>query len=206
MTSFIKKPYCKVCQDAGKTEKEYTSHYVRTLPDRNGKTNVTCPTLLSTTCNQCGKIGHTTKFCQHHKNDIKDFKRNEYNATHKKGDDKKTINNKQSTIYNVLMESDEDIITIKPVTIKPVTITKSNTNTTIKPVSWANIAASIKTSIDKTSIDKTSIDKTNNVAKPSIAKRKIFIKPEFIKSWADWTDSDNDDEMNEMEEDLWLDY
>ena len=58
-----KKPYCKVCHDAGKPESEYTSHYVRSMPDRNGVTTVTCPTLLCTECNYCYKLGHTTKFC-----------------------------------------------------------------------------------------------------------------------------------------------
>ena len=60
----VRKPYCKVCHDAGKSESEYTSHYVRTLPDKTGKTNVTCPTLLNLSCRFCGKNGHTVKFCQ----------------------------------------------------------------------------------------------------------------------------------------------
>ncbi len=58
-----KKPFCKVCQDAGKTEAEYTSHYVRSRPDMNGKTTVTCPVLAATECRYCYKLGHTTKFC-----------------------------------------------------------------------------------------------------------------------------------------------
>ena len=53
-----KKPYCKVCVDAGKTEKEYSSHYVK---DYNG--NVTCPTLLNQECRYCHKKGHTNSFC-----------------------------------------------------------------------------------------------------------------------------------------------
>jgi len=53
-----KKPYCKVCHDAGKLESEYTSHWVK---DLNGKT--TCPTLLNTECRYCYKLGHTAKFC-----------------------------------------------------------------------------------------------------------------------------------------------
>ena len=53
-----KKPCCKVCVDAGKTEKEYSSHYVK---DLNG--NVTCPTLLSQECRYCHKKGHTTSHC-----------------------------------------------------------------------------------------------------------------------------------------------
>jgi len=61
--SVVRKPYCKVCHDAGKPESEYTSHYVRTLPDKTGKTQVTCPTLLNLSCRFCGKNGHTVKFC-----------------------------------------------------------------------------------------------------------------------------------------------
>jgi len=50
---------CKVCKDAGKSEKEYTSHQPR---DRDGKT--TCPLLLSLNCRKCGKKGHTIKYCK----------------------------------------------------------------------------------------------------------------------------------------------
>jgi len=52
-----------VCFDAGKPESEYTSHWTRSLPDRNGKTTVVCPTLLNTECRYCFKLGHTTKYC-----------------------------------------------------------------------------------------------------------------------------------------------
>lgn len=55
------KPYCKVCHDAGKSEKEYTSHYVKSAPGPEGK--VVCPTLLSQCCGYCGACGHTPKFC-----------------------------------------------------------------------------------------------------------------------------------------------
>jgi len=58
----FQKPFCKVCHDAGKSEKEYTSHYVRSEPGPNGK--VVCPTLLSQECGYCGACGHTPKFCQ----------------------------------------------------------------------------------------------------------------------------------------------
>lgn len=58
-----KKPFCKVCFDAKKPESEYTSHRVRSLPDRNGNTVVTCPVLAATECRYCYQLGHTTKFC-----------------------------------------------------------------------------------------------------------------------------------------------
>jgi hypothetical protein len=60
----MKKPYCKVCHDAGKPESEYTSHYVKSLPDkRTGLCSVICPTLLNTECRFCFNTGHTAKFC-----------------------------------------------------------------------------------------------------------------------------------------------
>jgi hypothetical protein len=59
----INKPFCKVCQDAGKPESEYTSHFVRSMPDKNGKTTITCPVLATTECRYCHQLGHTTKFC-----------------------------------------------------------------------------------------------------------------------------------------------
>ena len=57
-----KKTLCQVCKDAGKTEKEYTSHFVRDKPGPDGVT--VCPLLLSLTCRKCGKKGHTFKYCK----------------------------------------------------------------------------------------------------------------------------------------------
>jgi hypothetical protein len=56
------KKFCKVCQDAGKPESMYTSHFVRDRPGPDGK--VVCPTLLSQNCKGCGKSGHTYKYCK----------------------------------------------------------------------------------------------------------------------------------------------
>ena len=78
-----KKPYCKVCHDAGKSESEYTSHWVKSLPDRNGKSNVTCPTLLSNECRYCFKLGHTAKFCPVLVQNKKDKDRSERQVTHR---------------------------------------------------------------------------------------------------------------------------
>ena len=56
------KPFCKVCYDAGKPEREYTSHYVKNKPGNEGK--VLCPYLLSLVCTYCKKQeGHTAKHC-----------------------------------------------------------------------------------------------------------------------------------------------
>ena len=55
------RPYCKVCHDAGRPEKEYTSHYVKDQTGPQGK--VICPTLLNQSCRICNKTGHTSSYC-----------------------------------------------------------------------------------------------------------------------------------------------
>ena len=60
-TARVNTPYCKVCYDAGRPEKEYTSHYVKDQPGPNGK--VICPTLLNQACRICNKTGHTSSYC-----------------------------------------------------------------------------------------------------------------------------------------------
>ena len=60
--SKMSKKFCKVCFDAGKEEKEYTSHFVRSSPSKNSV--VVCPLLLSLHCNYCKEKGHTIKYCK----------------------------------------------------------------------------------------------------------------------------------------------
>ena len=60
-TAAAVKPFCKVCQDAGKPESEYTSHFVKDEPGPKGK--VVCPTLLSQACRICNETGHTSSYC-----------------------------------------------------------------------------------------------------------------------------------------------
>jgi hypothetical protein len=67
--------FCKVCKDAGKTETEYTSHYVK---NKTGKT--TCPTLLNQACKYCKEPGHTVKFCKTLKMNEKNKRRDEFFA------------------------------------------------------------------------------------------------------------------------------
>ena len=59
------KPFCKVCKDAGKTESEYTSHFVKDKAGPNGK--VVCPTLLSQACRICKETGHTSSYCSQYR-------------------------------------------------------------------------------------------------------------------------------------------
>ena len=59
----VRKPFCAHCHNTGEPENVYSSHYPRSLPDRTGKTTVTCPKLRATECAYCYEFGHTRKFC-----------------------------------------------------------------------------------------------------------------------------------------------
>ena len=59
----VKKPFCKVCFDSGRSAAVYESHYVRMWPGDNAAP-VTCPLLLSNRCRRCGELGHTYSFCK----------------------------------------------------------------------------------------------------------------------------------------------
>jgi len=62
--SKVNRMHCKVCESAGKSEKEVKSHYPK---NRDGFT--VCPTLLSQECRYCTKKGHTVKYCTIKKKD-----------------------------------------------------------------------------------------------------------------------------------------
>ena len=57
----IRKPFCKVCHDAGRSD--YDTHYLR---DRPGG-EVVCKFLLSLECRYCGGAGHTPNYCPNKK-------------------------------------------------------------------------------------------------------------------------------------------
>lgn len=54
--------FCSFCKNAGKSEKEYTSHFLRESKDPNSR--VVCPELRSMECRFCFKKGHTVSKCK----------------------------------------------------------------------------------------------------------------------------------------------
>ena len=70
--------FCKVCKDAGKSEIQYTSHWVRNVSGPSGK--VVCPTLLSQKCKYCKEQGHTPKHCP--KLEVKNKQQNQSTHSH----------------------------------------------------------------------------------------------------------------------------
>ncbi|RLI46585.1 hypothetical protein DRO61_09065 [Candidatus Bathyarchaeota archaeon] len=77
------KTFCKVCFDAGKTEQEYTSHFLKDRPGPNGK--VVCPTLLLTECRYCHEHGHFKSHCPV----LEERKRDKVRITKERGADRR---------------------------------------------------------------------------------------------------------------------
>ena len=209
-----KKPYCKVCFDAGKPESEYTSHWVRSLPDRNGKTTVICPTLLNTECRYCYQSGHTAKFCPAIKQGEKERERAKKTEAIEKTKPKVQEKKKNTSVFAGLMdesESDEEVEVSekvsKPVENFPVL------NTSVKKVEvelpkpklevktgWAAIAAKpvevVK--IAEPTIPAGCVMLSNNTKyEPKVEEKKqapwATKQPVVTKSWADESDSEDDD-------------
>ncbi len=53
--------FCSVCKNAGKSEKEYTSHFPKSSNGPEGV--VICPTILNNECSYCHKLGHYKQQC-----------------------------------------------------------------------------------------------------------------------------------------------
>ena len=220
ITPATKKPYCKVCFDAGKPESEYTSHWVRSLPDRNGKSNVTCPTLLSTECRYCYELGHTAKFCPVLEKNKKEKERADRRsqAASERPKQKVYEANKSTSMFDVLRDdsdSEEEVkvsIVSKPVEnfpvlgapAKKVEVTLPKTEPEVK-TGWAAIAAKPKEDtqfhwmkqIEERSVAK-SLPQSAMKPKPEVKiapwAAKDYSKPIYTKSWADWSDSDEEEE------------
>lgn len=167
-----KKPYCKVCHDAGK---EYNNHWVK---DLNGKT--TCPTLLNTECRYCFKLGHTTKFCSLLTKNKKEKEKAErrVEAVSREFPRQKCELKKQSNGFAALEEDsdleEEPLIDDHPIlclSVKP----------EVKTNCWAEIAARPKPHVEEKPIIK-------------IPNTKPDTTPVIRKRWADWSDSDDEED------------
>lgn len=212
-----RKPYCKVCFDAGKPETEYTSHWVK---DRNGKT--LCPTLLNTECRYCYKLGHTAKFCDVLVKNNKEKERAErrYQAAAKEQPKQKVVEKKPTNLFATLCEdsdSEEEIKVSNPTTIvedypvlgapaKKIEVSLPKVEAEVK-TGWAAIAAKPKEDKFIKQIEERSLTRllpqsalkaaVDPKPAPWASQGRDYTKDVYTKSWADWTDSDDSDEEEE---------
>jgi len=200
-----KKPYCKVCFDVGKPESMYTGHWVRSLPDRNGKTSVLCPTLLETECRFCYKLGHTTKFCPAIEQNKKQKERNDRKL--KAVEEKPRLEEKKKpvSIYDALrVDSDSEDDNLPSVQAKLPSVQAKLPSVQAKLPSvqpevktgWAAIAAKPKEDPFIKQIETRSVFKSlpQSATKP-VPSTKDYSNPLYTKSWADWSDSESDEDM-----------
>jgi hypothetical protein len=201
-----KKPFCKVCQDAGKPESEYTSHYVRSMPDKSGKTKVICPTLLATECRYCYGLGHTTKFCPV----IEATKKSEEKAANRKQTEEKKPLPKAKAPTNVFAgladdsDSDEEkVIKVSNKLINNVKEEFPSLGSAVKPAAslsgWASVAAKTAVQYENEKYEQQLISNSIKRSLPPLSKTVVIPQPQMEKkSWADWSDSEDEQEQFEV--------
>jgi hypothetical protein len=221
-TKLVKKPYCKVCQDAGKPESVYTSHWVKSLATSNGKSSITCPTLLDTECRYCFKLGHTTKFCptisQSNKQKEKEVRRNqvEINRENLVKVNIKNVSHNKSSVFAALdlgSDSEEERASEEHASEEKVsskeefpTLHTKNVNKSTELTGWAAIAAKTKT--DTETVFGYPIIISNTILKPKLerqvavtfdntTKTAPWAKKDIVvkKPWADYSESESEGEQ-----------
>jgi hypothetical protein len=190
------KMLCKFCQDAGKTEKEYTSHSLRSR-DRSGSLVVTCPTILLGECRFCHKKGHTTKYCpaiaakSNQTADAKIFP--ELSMSVKTAIKLPITSNTVFNGFSALANLDSDDEDADVIQAKPTLKTQPN---------WAEIAATATKPIvvhqAADLYENYSLLTRNAVHKPHVEETKTKSIPiptrKVYTNWADCESSDSEDE------------
>lgn len=196
------KPFCKVCQDAGKPESVYTSHFVRSSSQPGSV--VTCPTLLALECRFCHKAGHTVKYCSILEERKKMEKKQQAKEKPKRDfvpvqtqEVKKTYKNKFACL-----ESDDEDEEIKEVVEKipaPIIVEEKVAVTT-----YASVLSKPKS--EQKTEPKTQmkvLEQTTQTVTTQQVTTKELIKPSEnnwafkfqTKSWADWSDSEDEEDL-----------
>ena len=189
-TVIAKKPYCKVCHDAGKSESEYTNHWVK---DLTGKT--TCPTLLNTQCRYCFKLGHTAKFCDVLAKKNKEKERAPQEKPIDKNTNKKPQNGFASLCYDSDSEEEHEVSDDDDDEF-PSLCTQQSKNFEPVKTGWATIVAAKANPIKQVIVVKPIV---KPVAKP--APWVTANQPERINKWAYYSDSEDDFETYSLPED-----
>lgn len=191
MSSSVKsvKSFCKVCFDAGKSESEYSSHFVRN--ERGGK--VVCPTLLNLNCTYCHKKGHTKSYCKDLKKDQKRsekcFKRFEFETKEKENPNTKKKVEKKN-VFAALdsdgeSDEEEDYPEEFPALSANVTIREHQ-----KKVSFAEMAK--KPAVVQVVAPVVAVAALEEEVEVPMEPRQQRVP---MRSWAEWSDSEDEEEF-----------
>jgi hypothetical protein len=185
------KKFCKVCQDAGKSEKEYTSHFVRSAPGPNGV--VVCPTLLSQECRYCYGRGHTVKFCTV----LEKNKKGEAFAAVASNQKKVVAKEKQvnpANSFDALYASDNDE--------EEELVSKVSKNTNIVDEFPVLGAAKKESLVKANAFSYAAALATEVKPKPLAPVATPVIKTTPVRKWKTWADCDSSSDEDEDEEEV----
>ena len=191
----VKKSFCKVCFDSGKSEKEYTSHFVKSEPGGKGK--IVCPTLLNVECSYCHSKGHTKSHCEVLKKNIKQERRSvsrcEYREKKEKKE-KREKREKRENVFEYLIDecsgsgSGEDVEDVEVKEDFPAlvgcSVKEMGSVEEVKVTSYASIVA-----------------KEVKVEKKAIVESETRLKS-AMRSWAEWSDSESEEEEDDLKSEL----
>ena len=192
LKSSVKKPFCKVCQDAGKSESVYTSHYVRSQPDHNGNTKVTCPLLAVTECRYCYQPGHTTKFCPVLEENNKRFKHDTATIRYQKAEQRNdyrrapAVEKKNIGAFAALADDSDDESPAKRV------IVMEKEEFPLLTASSAVAQVTTRDAVNSISYAAVAEKPAEVVYKRDPPKVTQTMVPKITKTWADLSDSDTE--------------
>lgn len=177
------KPFCKVCHDSGKTEAEYTSHFVKSEPGSKGK--VVCPTLLNQGCSYCHETGHTVSYCQVLKQNNKNKDKVQRVLVFHNKDSFVAVKKAPKTTGFAalgLLDEEADVQEAQEEAEYPALI---------QAQVRVHALVQAPTQSYASMVNKTPVHTTP----PVVTKSRAIVTHNLVKkSWADWSDSDDDDD------------
>jgi len=197
-TNASRKPFCKVCFDAGKMESEYTNHNVKKYNVMTGKMDTICPTLNATECRYCYKLGHTAKFCPV----LEDRKKNETareaarereirNNAQNRPAEKVNESKKPTNVFAALYDSDDEKEVARPMIAQVAVDTKVDEFPSLSKIGRlsSNNEARSYSCVAAIPVDLTEITRIRNERQEKLASKP---EPKSVK-WVD-TYEDSEDE------------
>ena len=192
------KPFCKVCHDSGKSEAEYTSHFVKSEPGSKGK--VVCPTLLNQGCSYCHETGHTVSYCQVLKQNNKNKEKTQRSVVfHNESvvSALKNTNNKANGFAALrLLDEEADKQEAHEEAEYPVLV---QAQVQSKTPAQLRVQALVQAPTQSYAFMANKVP-TNRTPPAAVTKSRAIVTHNIVKkSWADWSDSDEDDEASDCE-------